>query len=113
MADGRLRVSNEEVFERWLPWARWYVNHLDPDPLPDEESVGPTSLPLSEIELTSSTRPVLEALGIQNTDELYTLSKATVEEAVEGGRSFRVWEEVCRVLEGLGYDTSGRRYWLL
>ena len=30
---------------------------------------------------------------------------------IEKQYSGRIWGEVCRVLEGLGYDVSGRRYW--
>lgn len=63
----------------------------------------PVNLPLSQIELTCFARPILEAFGIRDTDELYGFTEQEL-----GCPS--CWSEVCRVLEILGYDTSHRSY---
>lgn len=114
LAAGSLQVRDEEAFRKWRRWSSWYANHIDPniraEPLPDEVEP-PVNTPIASLEWTTHMQPVLEKLNVQDTDELYSLDAATLL-AAEGTTRQRAWDEVCRVLEGLGYDMAGRQYWL-
>lgn len=111
---GNLKPHNEEAFRCWLKWAFWYADHIDPliraEPLP-EDVEPPTNTPLEKLEWTRHTRPILERLGVGDTDALHALHEDEIR-AAEGDGRRGAWDEVCRVLEGLGYDMTGRRYWL-
>ncbi len=112
---GNWRPRNEGAFRRWLKWAFWYADHIDPliraEPMP-EEVEPPANTPIEQLEWTRHTRPVLERLGVRDTDALHALREEEIL-AAEGEGRRGAWSEVCRVLEGLGYDMAGRRYWLL
>jgi hypothetical protein len=49
----------------------------------------------------------VDTLGIPDTDALYQQSQDAVRNACEG-KFGPVWNEITRVLEGLGYDVSKR-----
>lgn len=111
---GTLKSNNEEAYSNWMKWASWYADHIDPlvasEAIPGE-SVCPTNTPIDQLEWTSHARPILEKLAIQTTEALYALTEVDIL-AAEGHGRRGAWAEVCRVLEGLGYDMAGRRYWL-
>ena len=64
--------------------------------------------PIAELDLTSRARPIVVALGVTDAAALYNVTEKQIAE-IEKQYSSRIWSEVCRVLEGLGYDMSGRR----
>jgi hypothetical protein len=111
---GKARPNDEAGFSEWFEWATWYADHLDPmvrataRPKPMKS---PINKPIGELDLTSRTRPALVALGVSDCDTLCKVTERQIGE-IEKQHSSRIWNEVCRVLEGLGYDVSGRRYWL-
>jgi len=113
IVEGKLRIRDEQTFAKWSKWAHWYADHVDPvihaAPLP-EEIQPPVNTPLADIEFTSRAKPVIERLGIRDTDGLHCLSQDEIR-AAGGEFSFALWNEVCLVLEGIGYDMAGRSYW--
>ncbi|MCY2924721.1 MAG: hypothetical protein NT031_04660 [Planctomycetota bacterium] len=113
IAEGKLRARDPDAFAGWIEWANWYADDIDPlvdhEPLP-EENCPPTNAQLADIELTSHTRPIIERLGVKDAEGLYSLTRDAVR-AAEGDGRHGAWGEVCNVLEGLGYDVSGRRSW--
>jgi len=113
VADRKLRAKDEQAFAKWFEWAYWYADHVDPlihaEPLPEKISP-PINTPLPEVELTSRLRPIIDGLGIQDTNGLYGLGRDAIQ-AIAGDFSHAAWDEMCVVLEGLGYDVSDRRYY--
>ncbi len=109
---GNLEPRNEAAFNQWLKWGFWYADHIDPliraEPL-TEEYEPPENTPIERLEWTRHTRPILEQLSARDTDELHGIRIEEIH-AAEGNGPRRAWDEVCRVLEGLGYDMAGRRY---
>jgi hypothetical protein len=111
---GKAHPKDDIAFAEWFEWATWYADHLDPmvrARVRPEPVQPPVNKPIGELDLTSRTRPVLVALGVSDCDTLYKVTEKQIGE-IEKQYSSRIWGEVCRVLEGLGYDVSGRRYWL-
>jgi hypothetical protein len=107
---GDLRVSDKEKLEAWTDWAAWYADSIDPltaTPPPTEFAVTPTRAVTSELDLTRKTRAIVSQLGVSNTDELFEVEHAAVEKLCGPWRNSE-WNEMCRVLEGLGYDVSNR-----
>lgn len=107
---GDLRVSDMEKFEAWTDWAAWYADSIDPltaTPPRTEFAVTPTKAVTSELDLTRKTRAIVAQLGVSNTDELFEVEHAAVEKLCGPWRNSE-WNEMCRVLEGLGYDVSNR-----
>jgi len=47
---------------------------------------------------------------VADSDALYLIKKDTVEQLTSRGH-FRAWHEICRVLEGFGYNMAGRSYY--
>ena len=114
LANGKLRMRDEQAYSKWSSWARWYADHVDPliraAPLPDEV-LPPVNTPAAEIEFTSHTKPIIGRLGVADADALYGLSREEIQ-AAEGNGRRGAWQEICDVLEGLGYDVSDRnRNW--
>jgi hypothetical protein len=111
LANGKLRVRDDQAFAKWHRWACWYADEVDPlinaKPLPEEASP-PVNTPMAELEFTSCTAPVVARLNATDADTLYRLSRDMVE-AAEGRDHHVAWGEICDVLDGLGYDVSGRR----
>lgn len=111
IAEGKIRPSNPETFPEWLDWAKWYADYLDPltpTPRRDEYSIGATNTPASSLDLTRRARQLVNSLGVADTDALNLVDYRTASAAL-GGNIYGPWSEISRVLEGLGYDVSGRR----
>jgi hypothetical protein len=112
----KFRPNNPEGCKKWLRWAHWYADSIDPvtrAQRQEETLRGPTNTPVSDLDLTSYTRPVVESLGAKDTNELWRVSQDKVREACDG-KYGNTWNEITRVLEGLGYDVSKRpeaSYW--
>lgn len=108
---GKINVTDKDVFDYWIEWAYWYADQVDPlaphKPFRDEHEE-PENTPLDQLEWTARTRTVLAGLKVQDTDTLYQLDSAAIHTA-EGFDRRGAWDEVYRVLEGLGYDMRGRR----
>jgi DNA-directed RNA polymerase alpha subunit len=111
---GKVRPNNEIAFAEWFEWATWYADHIDPlvranaRPMAVES---PKNKPIDEIEFTSRTRQMLRALNVMDADALFTVTEEQIR-AVQYQYSSRIWNEICRVLEGLDYNVADRRYWL-
>jgi hypothetical protein len=111
IAEGKIRPSNPETFPEWLDWAKWYADYLDPltpTPRRDEYSIGAKNTPASSLDLTRRTRQLVNSLGVADTDALNLVDYRTASAALDGN-IYGSWSEISRVLEGLGYDVSGRR----
>lgn len=108
---GNWKPHNEDAFRSWMKWAFWYADHIDPliqaEPSA-EENKQPANTPVEQLEWTSHTRPIVERLGVRDTDALYRLRDVQITAEEGRGRSGAL-DEVRRVLEGLGYDISRRR----
>ncbi len=108
--------SDEEARERetWPAWAGWYADLIDPtteagcSPI-SSEPPPPENTPLDHLDLTSDARQVLARLSIRDSDALFKLSKEEVN-AAQTDRQWGTWCEIGRVLRGLGYDVSDRKY---
>lgn len=107
---GKMRVTDSERFRRWSEWCDWYADSTDPllaDPPHPERPEAPKNVPISDMEFTRRTREIVAKLGVHEADELYRVDRQTVKEQSDGW-SVPEWDEICRVLEGLGYDVEGR-----
>ena len=109
---GQLKVANPDQYREWLDYVKWYADSVDPfqetQPRPEEPQKA-KNLPVDQLDLTSYLRPVVQALGVKDTDELFQVNEPRVEQVVKGYDD-KAWTEICRVLEGLGYDMSERTY---
>jgi hypothetical protein len=111
VAAGKMRVTDEQIYAEWSDWASWYADHVDPlirAKLRPAALPPPTNKPISELDLTFRCRDVLIQLGIADADSMYKLTEDQIL-AVEKQRPHWVWSEVCRVLEGLGYNMPKRQ----
>jgi hypothetical protein len=112
VAAGSVKATNPDQYQEWLDYVAWYADSVDPfvqaPPRPEQEEKE-RNLPVEQLDLTSRTGPIVQALGAKDSDELYQLDRRRVEQA-DKGHSGNAWTEICRVLEGLGYDMSGRTY---
>lgn len=107
---GKCRVSDAEQFRNWFDWASQFADSIDPNiqgSLPEGSQPGHQNVVTSELDLTAMTRCVVDALGVADTDALCQQSQDSVRNACEG-KVGPVWNEITRVLEGLGYDVSKR-----
>lgn len=96
-------------FAKWKDWATWYADFLDPlTPTPDrpELIVPPTNTPADRLDLTREARKVVAQLAVKDTDELHAVRREQVDKLCGTWNS--TWKEICRGLEGLGYDVAGR-----
>lgn len=111
--EGILTPKDTDGFPQWLAWAHWYADSLDPlgfpAPLQGEQPVSKT-VPVTDLELTRSTCQIVTKLGCKDTAELAGLTRKQVDEAV-GGYGWTAWDELCDVLEGLGFDVTRGSYW--
>ncbi|REK42375.1 MAG: hypothetical protein DWQ46_13615 [Planctomycetota bacterium] len=111
IADDALTAENPDLFSEWYEWAMWYADSIDPlTPTPSrpEYTEELENTLVEELDLTRRTKPVVDQLGVKDTDALYKIDKAAVSD-VCGGDAWHPWREICRVLEGLGYDVSDRQ----
>jgi len=92
----------------WQSWALWYADRLDPlvsegeCPIADGPGA-PVNTPLEKLDLTEEIRRILLAIGVPDSDAMARLRKVDVDKAC-GGSSWCEWEEICQVLEGMGYE---------
>lgn len=105
-----VRIENEDVHSRWIDWASWYADSIDPliQAPPQSESIdSPTNTLVSDVEVTRRTKTFIASLGASNTDDLFRIG---IEESDQKYNSWsnKEWTEICRLLEGLGYDTRER-----
>lgn len=108
---GKGKPSDPEGFAKWLDWAKWYADSLDPCmPIQprDEFKKEPINTAVSDLELTQKTREIVELLGVVDTNDLFTIEKERLD-AIGCRSSWSTWSEITLVLEGLWYDVSGRR----
>ncbi len=107
---GKCRVSDAEQFRSWFDWASQFADSIDPiiqGSLPEGSQRGHQNVATSELDLTAATRCAVDALGVPDTDALWQQSEDAIRNACES-RFGPVWNEITRVLEGLGYDVSKR-----
>ncbi len=108
--DGELQATNPEEFTEWFDWARWHADSIDPLTVtPSRPDFAPKSrnIPVAELDMTLSGRAVVEQLPAKDTNQLYALgSEAVFPFCTHWDKG--EWDEICRVLEGLGYDVAGR-----
>ncbi len=68
---------------------------------------------MADLDLTSAARDILESLSVRDSDELALKSVEDIWRACTSGAG-GLWNEITRVLEGLGYEVSKRAnaaYW--
>lgn len=107
---GVTKPINEDSFGKWFGWAKWYANHIDPliqAPIPTEDNGVSPNPTLDKLDLTSLTKAVLKSMDVHCADDLTRVTYEEIKARVEA--SYSVWEEICRVLEGLGYRPAGRQ----
>ncbi len=113
VSSGTLVTKDPSRFQEWLDWASWYADSVDPlikAPPRLEEPEKAKNVPIDQLDLTSRTKPLVLSLGAKDTDELYRVERSRVDQAA-GGYASSQWSEICRVLEGLRYDMTGRSYY--
>lgn len=107
---GHFRPANEQNFAAWFEWASQFADSIDPvigGPLPEGRLAERQNIACSELDLTATTRRVVNKLGATDTDALWKLNQDAVRACCEG-KFGPVWNEITRVLEALGYDVSKR-----
>lgn len=107
---GKCRVTDAEQFRKWFDWASQFADSIDPivqGSLPEGSQGGHQNVATSELDLTAAARCAVDVLGLPDTDSLWQQSQDAVRNACEG-RFGPVWNEITRVLDGLGYDVSKR-----
>ena len=115
LAKKEIAPSKPKEFALWLEWANWYADEICPltQSRPRNDSVEvPENCLVSELDLTSETREAMKAFPEGTTDELFKVSKDEFR-ARCNHRHWLVYREITLVLEGLGYDVTGRDtgYW--
>jgi hypothetical protein len=116
LESNQVKPRDAEAFGEWFEWAKAYVNSIDPmrqGILPSETIDGPTNTPIADLDLTHAARALMGTLGVSDTDQLWRKCDEEFRKACpqKGGA---LWNEITRVLEGLGYDVSKRQtahYW--
>jgi hypothetical protein len=114
---GQYVPKDRTLFERWLAWATRYCDAIDPlvgVRHPDDIPPPPQNTQVNALDVTSVLRITLKQLAVADSDALSRVSLEQVREARGGGSCSRVWKEVTRLLQGLGYDVSKRpdgSYW--
>ena len=100
---GHRRISDRAVYENYLRWVSYFAVKFDPlittGPRPGEPT--PTNTALSELDISNRLRTVLEALGVQTTNDVAQLRDEDVQPYAGGWSHLR--KEIARVLFGLGY----------
>lgn len=107
---GEIRPSDPESFNRWLEWAKWFADDMDPmvqTSSRQQELIAAQNTPVADLDLTSQARDFVTLFKIKDSDELLLVPEDEVREAT--GWNSEVWRELTRVLEGLGYDVANRK----
>lgn len=105
---GALPVADEEKQRRWAGWAAWYADSIDPlvaTPQHPDRPKPPSNIGVAEMDLTSGARELVAKLGLTDADSLFRVEYEAVE-SLSDRSSGSDWEEICRVLEALGYDVA-------
>jgi hypothetical protein len=108
-----LAPNDPQAFAKWLDWATWYADYLDPlMPTPDRPEFiqKPQNTPFEQLDLTRETKRLVLQLSVPDSDALYLVEKSAVD-TLTNQWQYRAWNEICRLLEGLGYDVSERNYY--
>lgn len=107
---GQYVPPDRAAFDRWLAWAARYADAIDPlvgVRHPEDVPPAPQNTAAEALDVTSYLRPVLKRLGVPDSDSLARVSKEQMREVGDGSYG-RIWNEVTRVLQGLGYDVGNR-----
>ena len=107
---GVLKLADDEGFAEWKKWALSHVNNIDPfSEACDECDVGnqPENRRVSELDLTRACRALVDQLSVADTNGLYSVPREDVTARCNSWSNTE-WNEICRVLESLGYDVAGR-----
>lgn len=107
---GAVEVTDEPAFAEWDEWATWYADRIDPlvaTPPHPVRREAPRNLPIADLEFTRRTRQVVAKLGAQTAEQLHRVERESLNGLIDRWYSSE-WDEICRVLEGLGYDVEGR-----
>lgn len=106
---GRYEATRHEAIKEWIDWASWYADEIDPlieaPPRPGIREP-PANTSVENLELTRKGKAVVKTLGLTNTDELFKVDQDTVRRVAHQYDYWNCWEEICSVLEALGYDVS-------
>lgn len=108
---GRYEATRHEAITEWIEWAAWYADEIDPlieAPLRPGIRELPTNTSVENLDFTRKGKAVVKALGVTNTDELFKVDQDTVRRVAHQYDYWNCWEEICSVLEALGYDVSSR-----
>jgi hypothetical protein len=104
------QLGQSDDFRDWLNWAEKYAETLDPISRKQPEKAPPLAaevVSVVQLDLTHRTREAVNRLEVVDTDELCRATQDAVRKACEGKYGV-TWNEISRVLEGLGYDVSKR-----
>jgi hypothetical protein len=108
---GEQRVRDQAMYENWQAWANYLAIKFDPlmrsIPRPGEDAT-PINTPASELDLTSTARAAVDAIGIKDTDEMANLTEDDLLACTSALP--KVAAELRRVLEGFGYE-AGEQCW--
>lgn len=107
---GELAVRDQVTFSSWIDWATWYADSIDPltvTPRREEFATSPSKAAVSELDLTRTTRAVVEQLRVQDTDDLFAVERDALQELCGRWRTTE-WDEIGRVLEARGYPVASR-----
>lgn len=107
---GQQRIKDVQKYGRWQAWADYFIAKFDPFmwaiPRPGEDTEAHNT-PVSELDLTSMTRAAVNAIGAKDTNDLVGMTQEILSQHTSDSR--KVWEELRRVLGGLGYDVGEQR----
>ena len=107
---GDIHPANAAEFGPWFEWASEFADGIDPLKavvVSRGVSLAPQNTAAADLDVTARARAVLINLGIADSDALWKQSRDSIRQAAEG-RAGPTWNELTRVLEGLGYDVSKR-----
>jgi hypothetical protein len=108
---GHQRVANPEGFEAWISWAARFADRIDPlinAPREKPTVSAPENTPADKLDMTARARKLIAQLGVADSDALWRIKESEIEAAC-AGRYGAIWNEITRVLDGLGYDVAKRR----
>ena len=119
-AEGYLRALCARVESgQYVPkaWATRYCDAIDPlgaGRHAEDTAPPPQNTPAQALDVTSELRIALKQLAVADSDGLSRVSLEQLRTARNGGRCGGIWNEITRLLQGLGYEVSKRpdgSYW--